>query len=445
MFDLVISGGLIVGDASSSIGSICVTDGKVTAIADPGETPQARETIDAAGLIVLPGLVDAHVHFREPGLTHKEDFASGSRAAAAGGVTTVMVMPTDDPLTTTPETFAEKRALAEGKCHVDFALQAGLGTDTTHVAELARLGAISFELFQTGAPAALNVDDPADLVRCLEAVRDAGAVTGVTPGSASLLSVYADRGRAIHGGAPRAFAAAWPTELEAMGVAQACLAARLAGARIHLRQVSSTDGVATLAALADRRHVTSEVTPHNLLLDESALERLGPVAKVAPPLRPRSDVERVRAALAHGTIDIVATDHAPHTPAEKAAGDGDIWVPPGGFPGVQTWLPLMLGLFAEGVLDYPGIVRACARRPAEIFGLYPGKGALLVGSDADMVLIDPARPMVIRDEDQLSKALRSPFAGLEAPATPVRTILGGSTIMRNGKVEGRAEGRFLHR
>ncbi len=442
MFDLVISGGLIVDDTASTIGSICVTDGKVAALAGPGETPPAREIIDAAGLIVLPGFVDAHVHFREPGLTHKEDFASGSAAAAAGGVTTVMVMPTDDPLTTTPETFAAKRALGEGKCHVDFALQAGLGVDTTHVAELSRLGAISFELFQTGAPAALNVDDPADLLRCLEAVRDAGRVTGVTPGSASLLSLFADRARLRFGGTPEAFGAAWPALVEAIGIAQACLAARLADARIHLRQVSSIDGVMALSTHGDRR-TSAEVTPHNLVLDDSDLARLGPVAKVAPPLRTRRDVEHVRNALANRTIDIVATDHAPHTPEEKAAGNGDIWVPPGGFPGVQTWLPVMLRLFAEDVLGYPGIVHACARRPAEIFGLYPRKGALQVGSDADMVLIDPARPMTIRDEDQLSKARRSPFHGLEAPAAPVCTILRGRTIMRDGHIEGSAGGQFL--
>jgi dihydroorotase len=444
MFDLVISGGLVVGDDSCSIGTICVGDGKVAVIAGPGEKPPGREVIDAAGLIVLPGFVDAHVHFREPGLTHKEDFATGSTAASAGGVTTVMVMPTDDPLTTTPEAFAEKRALAEGRCHVDFALQAGLGTDTTHVAELASLGAISFELFQTGAPAALNIDDPADLLRCFEAVRDAGSVTGVTPGSARLLSLFANRARARFGSTPDAFGAAWPTAAEAIGIAQACLVARLADARIHLRQVSSTDGVMARASLGDWR-ITAEVTPHNLVLDETALERLGPVAKVAPPLRSLRDVASVRTALANGTIDIVATDHAPHTPEEKTAGNGDIWVPPGGFPGLQTWLPLMLRLFAEEVLDYPGIVRTCARRPAEIFGLYPRKGALRVGSDADMVLVDPARPMTIVDADQLSKARRSPFHGLDAPATPVRTIMRGRTIMQDGKVIGKAEGQFLRR
>jgi dihydroorotase len=152
LLDAVIEGGLIVSPEGVKPASIAVHDGKVAAIGAPGEKLEARERINVSGCMVLPGLVDAHVHFREPGLTHKEDFGSGTRAAAAGGVTTVMVMPTDKPMTTTPELFAEKRALAEKSAHVDFALQAGLGPDITHVRALCDLGAISFEVFLADLP-----------------------------------------------------------------------------------------------------------------------------------------------------------------------------------------------------------------------------------------------------------------------------------------------------
>jgi dihydroorotase len=442
MLDLVIRRGLLVDENGIAERTIGVSGGRVAVVLGSGEAPEAREIIDASGKIVLPGLVDAHVHFREPGLTHKEDFVSGSAAAAAGGVTTVMVMPTDDPLTSTPEAFADKRALGEGRSHVDFALQAGLGRDTRHVRVLADLGAISFELFQTGAPQPLNVDDAAELVACLEAVREVGGITGVTPGSASLLARYSRLAREQHGAARAGHAASWPPEIEAMGVATACFAAGLAGARIHLRQVSTGASVSVLSASASPL-VTAEVTPHNLVLDDAALHRLGPVAKVAPPLRHMLDVEAVRGALARGQIDIVATDHAPHTPEEKAAGEADIWQAPGGFPGVQTLLPLMLRLVGQGVLDYPRLVAACAATPARIFGLYPRKGSLTVGADADMVLIDPERPMRIDDADQVSKARRSPFHGLEAPATPVLTLLRGRVVMRDGRPVGSASGQFV--
>src|SRR5215212_2402618 len=152
LLDVVIEGGLIISPQGSQAGSVAIHDGKVAAIAAPGERIDARQRIDVSGCIILPGLVDAHVHFREPGLTHKEDFGSGTRAAALGGVTTVMVMPTDKPMTTTPELFAEKRAMGERSAHVDFALQAGLGPDTSQVRSLCDLGAVSFELFLADLP-----------------------------------------------------------------------------------------------------------------------------------------------------------------------------------------------------------------------------------------------------------------------------------------------------
>lgn len=441
MLDTVISRGRVVDATQIREASICISEGRVVDVLFGGEEPPAHNRIDALGKLVMPGLVDAHVHFRDPGLTHKEDFSTGSAAAAAGGVTTVMVMPTDNPLTMTPETFADKRALGEGRSHVDFALQAGLGSNTTHVRALADAGAISFELFQTGAPEPLNVDGPADLVRSLEAVREAGGITGVTPGVSSLLARYAELARARHGSARQAFPLSWPAEVEAMGVAQACLAASLAHARIHLRQISTALSVAALRAFRGDL-VTSEATPHNLVLDESALLRMGPVAKVAPPLRGRRDLDAVRAALSDRTVDIIATDHAPHTPEEKAAGESDIWQGPGGFPGVQTMLPLALRLVDDGIIDHPALVRACSAAPARIFGLN-SKGSLAVGSDADVVICDPAKAMTISDRDQVSKARRSPFDGLRVSATPTLTLLRGTVVMRDGKPVGGPGGRFV--
>jgi dihydroorotase len=362
------------------------------------------------------------VHFREPGLTHKEDFASGSSAAALGGVTTVMVMPTDKPMTQTPEQFAEKRALAQGHCHVDFALQALLGPDLAHVKALAGLGAISFEIFLGLLGEGQKIVDSDSLVEALRAVRNAGAVAGITP--------YDD--------ALAAKAPALPPEIEAAGVTNALSAHRVAGGRIHLRQISSALGVNAL--LRAEPGVTSEVTPHNLWLTDETLARLGAVAKVVPPLRPRTDVDAVREALSRGRISIVATDHAPHTAQEKDAG---LEKAPGGFPGVQTLLPLLLKMVAENILTYPQLVRVACEEPARIFGLYPRKGVLAVGADADFVIVDPSRPMTIRNADQASKAGRTPFDGWSVAATPTMTFLRGELIAANGKVHGGARGRFV--
>lgn len=442
MFDMLVRRGRVVSEEGIAVQSVAILDGRVAALISGGDEPPAREVIEASDRIVLPGIVDSHVHFREPGLTHKEDFASGSLAAAAGGVTTVMVMPTDDPFTITADTFTEKIALANGRTHVDFALQAGLGPSREHVRALADLGAISFEIFMSDLPATLLVDDPADLVASLEAVRDVDRVAGVTPGNNSLYRRAAEIAQRVHGPAWQAFPASRPLEAEALGVVVACIAASLSGARIHLRQISCAASLAALAAFRNE-NVTTEVTPHNLILNEADFLRLGPVAKVAPPLRPATDVAAIRRAMADGALDVIATDHAPHHPDEKARAVDDIWKGPGGFPGVQTFLPLMLKLVGEGVLDYPRLVGTCCTTPARLFGLYPRKGALRVGSDADFVIVDPSRPMTIRNQDQLSKAQNVPFDGMTAPATPVLACLRGTVIMRNGRPVAPPIGRFV--
>jgi dihydroorotase len=189
--------------------------------------------------------------------------------------------------------------------------------------------------------------------------------------------------------------------------------------------------------------LSSEVTPHNLALNETELARQGSVAKVAPPLRTTGDVSAVRQALRDGMIRTVSTDHAPHTEAEKLRGEKNIWQAPGGFPGVQTFLPVMLKLVGEGVLTICDLVRTCCEQPAKVFGIHPQKGSLAVGSDADLVLIAPDRPFTIRSEDQQSKARLTPFNGWVAPATPVLGLLRGNVIMRDGAPAGEPDGRFL--
>jgi dihydroorotase len=220
------------------------------------------------------------------------------------------------------------------------------------------------------------------------------------------------------------------------------VAASAARARIHVRQVSAAQSVQVLRALK-AAGVSAEVTPHNLLLEEDEILRRGPVAKVVPPLRSGADLASVREALREGVIDIVATDHAPHLPEEKAQGEVDLAKAPGGFPGVQTLLPLMLRLVADKVIDYPRLVEACCEAPARLFGLFPAKGALRPGSDADLVVIDPRLPFVIRNEDQLSRARLTPFDGWRAPASQVLTMLRGKIIARGMQVVCGPNGRFV--
>jgi dihydroorotase len=443
MHDLLIRGATVVSPDGEVLADVAVDGERIVAVEPAGRSAPARETVDATGLHLLPGLVDAHVHFRDPGLTHKEDFATGSLSAAAGGVTTVMVMPTDNPITFTPEQFAQKREIALGKSRVDFALHAGLGPDLGHVQALADMGAVSLELFLADVPEALLTETSEALLMALERVAAAGAIAGITSGDHDLVVRRTQALRARSSGAWGDFPASRPPISEALGVARACVAARETGARIHFRQISCEASSHVLAALRPGGRITAEAMVHNLALDESALLRLGPIAKVMPPLRPLPDVAALRAAVNAGTVDIVGTDHAPHSPEEKAAGKDDIWKAPGGLPGVQTLLPAMLKMVGEGVFTLRDLVRLCSTRPASLFGLAPAKGAIAPGADADLLLIDMRKPFRVRNEDQYTKAGATPFDGMEVMGSPVRAWLRGAEVMRAGRATGEVRGRFL--
>jgi dihydroorotase len=434
MYDLVIEGGLLAIATELVPGDLAVAGGTIAAIARHGSALPTRQRIDAGGLLVLPGLVDAHVHCRQPGLEHKEDFASASRAAVAGGVTTMMVMPTDNPFTDTAERLSDKRAMVESSSLVDVALQAAVGREPGDLSALAAAGAISFEAFLSDVPEAYLVPDDGMLLEIMQAVKKTGGVLGITPGTPAISGPLEAHLRAQGKLDPAAFIHSRPTVAEALAVARICLLARSTGARVHIRQVSCADSVDVLAGMKAGAAITAEVTAHNLCLDENRFAALGPFAKVVPPLRPSSDVSAVQKALLDQLIDIVVTDHAPHAPAEKEAGVLDIWQAPGGFPGLQTLLPALLHLVEIDQASIPSIVGWAATNPARIFGLSPRKGSLRPGADADIILIDPNSRFIVRNEDQFSKARRTPFEGLDVKGRLVKTLSRGRTVFCDGAI-----------
>lgn len=441
--DLLIRDGAIVHADKTQLEDIVVQGGKIHSIVPRGTAVQARSTVDAAGKFLLPGLVDAHVHLREPGLVHKEGFLTGTMAAAAGGVTTVMVMPTDKPITLTPRDFEDKRKMAEGQCFVDFALQAGLGADATHIPELVRLGAISFEVFLADVASELLVADGQSLLEVLDAAAAHEAVVGVTPGDHDVVTRRTAQIMKNATGNVDEFPPSRPPVSEALGVARACVAARETGARIHLRQVSCAAAASVVAAFRPLANISAEVTPHNLLLDESELRRQGPFAKVAPPLRPRSDLEAMQRALRDGIVDIVATDHAPHLQKEKEKGADNIWAAPGGFPGLQTMFAALLVLVERKTISLNDLVRVACDSPARLFGLGGRKGTLAPGADADILVLDLSRSGRIANEDQHSKARVTPFNGMTHAGVLERVFLRGVEIAEEGKVSGSPRGRFI--
>lgn len=446
--DLAIVNGTLLRPLGLAPGDVGIEGGRIASIGPPGQGPRGgRTTIDARHLLVLPGLVDPHVHMRDPGAPHKEDFASGTRAAAAGGITTVLCMPNVSPPVVDEAGFAASLAAAEEKALVDFGLQAGVGPGTVGaVAALWRRGVTSFELFLSDAPDDLRLEGSGELLEALRAIQACGGIAGVFTGDQSLVAHAAARLRAAgrtDWGAP---VEARPPLAEALGMARVFLLAREAGVRLYIRQVSTREGLHALReAKAERPgEVFGEVTPHHLLLAPEALREHGAFAYMLPPLRAAEHLGALWEGLTSGTLDAIGSDHAPHAPAEKAAARDDPWKVPPGTPGLETTLPLLLDAASQGRIALPRLAEVCAEAPARIFGLYPRKGALALGSDADLVLVDPKRQTVVEGARLHTKARSSPFEGRRLRGAPVMTILRGRVIMEDGRIaEGAPAGQFV--
>ncbi|CDX58886.1 Amidohydrolase [Mesorhizobium plurifarium] len=442
MFDTLVRGGTVVNADGLSRGDIGIAAGKVAAIIAPDEAAEAGTVVDASGSFVLPGLVDAHVHLRDPGLTHKEDFSSGTHAAALGGVTTVLDMPTDEPWTATAEQLADKMATAEGRIHVDVGLQAVVSRDLSLVPRLLDRAPVSFELFTADVPDAFLFATLDKVAEALKAFTGADTLIGISPGDQSILTGSSERDRS---GTITAFLDSRPPLAEANGIARALVAAASAEARIHVRQINSELGVETWSRLRGIADASVETTPQNLFFTAQDYETQGANLKASPPLRSSHDVDALRAALGAGLIDIVATDHAPHAPAEKAARYAAFADIPGGMPGLQTLLPAMLRLIDEGLIGLPDLVRMCSSNPAERFGIGRRKGRIAAGYDADLLIVDPRRSSIIANADQVSRAGYTPFDGWTVKARLTSVFLRGIEIVRDGRLVGRAQGKIVTR
>lgn len=431
-FDLAVLGGRVVTPDGTIRADIAIAAGKIAAI---GAVPvgAARRTIAAEDRLVLPGVVDSHVHVRDPGYTYKEDFASASAAAAAGGVTTMMCMPNTDPVLDRAQVFYDTAAAGETKSVVDFALQ-GLATarNLGELAALHDLGVVTFEVFLAG-PDSLITQGRADQFKVFEALARLDATTGLYPDDGAAAQVLDGLGS----GRIADIVAAHPPELEAGTLLPAATLAAAAGCRIHFRQMSSALSAACAAALKAKLpagRFTCEVTPHHLTLNQTDFERAGPAGHIMPPLRSAADNDALWAALRAGTVDAIGTDHSPHAWAEKLKGDGDLRHAIPGFPGLETFLPVVLTEMRARGFDEGDFVRFACGNPAKLFGLYPRKGAIQVGSDADLAIVDEAAGYLIEPLGFHSKAHYSPFGGRTVQARVERTLVRGEVVFERGKV-----------
>lgn len=435
--DLVIRGGTVILPTGQRPADIAITNGVISAIGS--EVREGTEVIDATDLVVLPGVVDAHVHFNEPGRANWEGWEAGTRGAAAGGVTTVLEMPLNaHPPTTTPAAFDEKVAVASQKALVDFGLWGGLVPDSLGDLEaLHHRGVVGFKAFMSDS----GIDDfhrvsDGVLAIGLKTAARLNAIVGVHAESQEML--------AAHGAPnPLAWCRARPAAAEVAAIRRllVCMRGAGKGVRAHVVHVSCVEGLAEVnAARTKGVALTAETCPHYLAFTEEDFERIGPPLKCAPPIRDAATREALWAEVLAGRVDLIASDHSPCPAADKQKGEHDIWQAWGGVAGIQATLPVLL---THG-LPLERLAHLTATSPAQLFGLYPRKGAIAVGADADVAIVDPRKRWTFGARDLHTRSGVSAYLGREFVGGVVRTMVRGRTVFQNGEVTGEPGwGRFV--
>ena len=447
--DLAIRGAIVISDGAY-VRDILIRDGRVAALVEPGASSADAE-IDARGLFALPGVVDAHVHFNDPGRADWEGWASGSRAAAAGGVTTVIDMPLNSlPPVLDGASFDAKRAAGGRESTVDFALWGGLvGTDPAPLRELAARGAVGVKAFlcDSGVPEFQALAD-GDLEPAMRAAASAGLLVAVHAEDEEVIQNATARVRDAGRRDPSAWLASRPAVAEIRAATRACTAARKSGARLHVVHMSSA-GVLGAIGLARQAgtDVSVETCAHYLTFDETDVSAIGPLLKCAPPIRDAANRDALWEALLGGRIDLVASDHSPCLAADKDSGRTDIFAAWGGVSGVQSLLPAVFtearrratGMDARKVAGF--VAWRLAARPADRFGLGARKGRIKAGADADIVLFDPEREWTLEPVAVLTRSGLTPYAGRRFTGAVVRTLVRGVTV--HPEADNAAHGRFV--
>lgn len=430
-FDLLLRGGTVANHDGVGVRDVGIKHGRIAAIGVV-DSDAAAKTIDCRGLHVLPGLIDSQVHFREPGPTHKEDLATGSRAAVLGGITAVFEMPNTNPLTTTAAAIDDKLARAHGRMWCDHAFYVG-GTHDNYaqLPELERLpGVCGVKVFMGASTGDLLVPDDAGLARIL-----AHGVRRV--------AVHSEDEDMLRANKPLARIGDWTSHPEVRSAAAALQStrrllalARAAGRRIHVLHISTADELPLLAANKDI--ATAEILPQHLTLTApDAYLHLKGRAQMNPPIRDAAHQGALWAAVREGLFDVMGSDHAPHTLEEKAQAYP---ASPSGMPGVQTMVAVMLTHVAEGRLSLLRLIDLLAHGPQRTFGM-AGKGRLAIGYDADITVVDLGARREIRDADMATRSGWTPFDGMIAKGWPVGTIIRGARIMWDGEVLGTPAGQ----
>lgn len=430
-FDLILRNGKILAPSGIIDGDIGVSQGKIAKIGHIAE--KVLQEKDCTGLFILPGLIDMHVHFRDPGFTTKEDFESGSAAAAAGGITTVIDMPNTNPPTITCEALEEKRAIAAAKSHVNYGFYMGFTND--NIGEIRNAKNIAgVKIYMGSSTGNLLVQD----MHIIERVFEAGIFAIVHAEDEKI--IRENQKRFANSEDPSVHSLIRTPDAAFHAVKDIFHLAKKHNARVHVTHCSTAGEVEELRKFHGPA-VSADCTPHHLFLSQSVYADRGNFVKMNPPLRTNKDRHALLEALRRGYIQAVASDHAPHTKAEK---EQTYSKAPAGVPGVETLLPLLLDCVNHGELTLRDVAKIAAENPARILGIR-GKGRIEAGYDADFAIVDMEKTAEVGHHGgphhgYFTKCGWSPFSGWKLKGWPVLTMVAGQTVFENGKINSAARG-----
>jgi allantoinase len=453
--DIVLENGNIVTPAGIFEGGLAIESGKIVAMARNSALPQAERSIDLRHRLVLPGFIDAHSHVRGMGRSDWEDFTTGTMAAAAGGVTTILEMPITLPPTSTRRAFEEKRDTMASQAVVNFAIYGGAGSQNIEeIPIMAKEGAIAFKTFMHPPPPGRESDfwglhavDDGSFLEVMRAIAQTGLVSCVHAEDYEIVDYLTKKLQSQGSRDLLAYLESRPGITESEGILRAATLASEAHVHLHVCHVCAKEAVNVVKILKrEGRLLTSETCPHYLTFTFDEVKKLGPYAKINPPIRYDEDRRTLWTALNEGVVDLVATDHASYPKEVKEIGREDIWKAYMGASGLQVMGPVMLTHVNKGLITLKRLIEILSENVAKIFSLYPRKGVLTTGADADLIVVDMKKKGKLKHQEFYTKAKDMPsiYDDFEVLGMPVLAMVNGVEVMRDGDVFGKpGTGQFV--
>ena len=445
MLDLVIRNSRLFTPEGIISGGLGIKSGIISIISNDSNLPKADRVIDAKERLVIPGLFDTHVHFRSPE-SDIEGFESGSRAAASTGITTVFDMPGSNPGVISRSALSNKVKHLSNSSIVDYGLYAGIGENNLNsVSELSESGAIAFKTFMTPS-ASYSVNSDHSLYDLLTRVSKTNLRACFHAENPDLINFFTDNLQSQDRSDPMAHPESRPNIVEYESISKILHLSKSTQTNVHIVHMSTKEGVLLFeAAKKNDQNVSVETCPQYLVLDQDLMRTHGPHAKINPPLRTPDDQAALWRGLQNGTIDIITSDHAPHPGSSKDLGWDDIWASPPGSPGVEATTPIMLTAVNNGKISIERLISVMSTAPAKIFNLFPKKGVLQIGSDADIVILDMKSEYKLQSENLHTKVKDGfLYDGWKVKGKPIFTIVRGNIVMEDGDVIGKPGwGEFL--